>query len=51
MVVEVFNPKDPDFPSTLALIILFGQTMVCSFQEKWPLDTAIIYVNAILMYF
>lgn len=51
LVVKVFNPKDLDFPSTLALIILSGQMMVYFFQEKWSLYIAIIYLNVILMYF
>lgn len=34
LVVKVFNPKDLDFPSTFALIILSGQMMVYFFFKK-----------------
>lgn len=50
--VKVFNLKDPGFLFTLALIILFAQ-MIVHFFNKSDLSRyiAIIYLNAILMYF
>lgn len=34
LVVKVFNPKDPDVPFTLALIILLAEMMVYFFNKS-----------------